>query len=116
MTIRSFLTFCLTAIAGLVLSVAAFGQATTSLHGTVTDATGAIVPQANVTLTNLDTNQSRQTTTTARGVYEMVSLLPGKYKLTIEARGFRTYVEPDLLLEVNLPATANISLKVGAAS
>jgi hypothetical protein len=116
MTIRSFLTFCLTAIAGLVLSVAAFGQATTSLHGTVTDATGAIVPQANVTLTNLDTNQSRQTTTTARGLYEMVSLLPGKYKLTIEARGFRTYVEPDLLLEVNLPATANISLKVGAAS
>jgi len=116
MTVRRFLTLCLIVIASLTLSLAAFGQATTSLHGTVTDATGAIVAQADITLTNLQTNQVRKTTTTSRGVYELTSILPGKYKLTVESKGFRTYVEPDVLLQVNLPATSNIILQVGAAA
>ncbi len=116
MTIRKLLSLCLLAISALILSLPAWGQATTSLHGTVTDSTGAIVPKANVTLTNLGTNQERQTTTTDKGLYEIGSVLPGKYKLTVSAPGFSTAVQADLELKVDMPLTANMQLKVGAAS
>ena len=94
----------------------AWGQATTSLNGTVTDPSGAAVAQAQVTLTSMATNFVRQTTTNAKGGYEFVSLLPGTYKLTVEARGFRTYVQTDLELLVALPATADVQLRIGASS
>jgi hypothetical protein len=116
MTIRKLLSLCLLAISAFLLSIPASGQATTSLRGTVTDASGAIVAKANVMLTNLGTNQSRQTTTTDKGIYEFVSLLPGRYKLAVAAPGFNTSVESDLELKVDLPATSNVQLKVGAAT
>src|SRR6202012_5784456 len=65
-----------------------WGQATTSLRGTITDTSGAIVPHAKVTLTNTSTNQERETTTTDKGLYELTSVLPGNYQVTVEAKGF----------------------------
>ncbi len=116
MTLRQILAITLLTCAALVSGTAAWGQATTSLRGTVTDKSGAIVSDAAVTLTNLDTNQTRATRSTAGGVYELVSILPGRYKLTVAAKGFRTYVEPAVILQVSLPATANVQLEVGAAA
>jgi hypothetical protein len=104
------------AIVGLSLNVSAWGQATTSLHGVVTDPSGASIVEAQVILTNVATNFVRRTTTTARGGYEFVSVLPGTYKLTIEAKGFRTYVQTDLQLQVDLPSTADVHLKLGSSS
>lgn len=101
-------------IAGASLLV--WGQATTSLRGTVTDVSGAIVPHANVTLTNVDTNAIRETTTTAAGLYEISSVQPGNYKLTVTAKGFATAEQTGITLQVSLPATQNIQLKVGASS
>jgi Carboxypeptidase regulatory-like domain len=91
----------------------AWGQATTSLRGTVTDTSGAALPNAKVTLTNTATGVPRQTTTTSTGIYSFVSLLPGPYELKVEAEGFRTYVQTGLVLQVNLPATADVRLQVG---
>src|SRR5580700_2216577 len=104
------------AISGLWLSLSSWGQATTSLHGTVTDPSGAAVAGAKIILTNQDTNLARETTTTSKGVYEFVSVLPGTYKITVEANGFRTYVLTGLQLLVALPATADVRLAVGAPS
>ncbi len=103
-------------IAGLALSLSAWGQATTSLQGTVTDPTGAAISDAKVTLTNAATNMVREATTSGKGAYEFISVLPGTYKLMVEAKGFRTYVETGVQLFVNLPATANARLQVGAVA
>jgi hypothetical protein len=113
---RNLLILIAGAIVGLSLNVSAWGQATTSLHGTITDPSGAAIQQAQVILTNAATDFARRTTTTARGDYEFVSVLPGTYKLTVEATGFRTYVQTDLQLQVDLPSTADVHLKLGSSS
>ncbi|MGH9451788.1 MAG: carboxypeptidase regulatory-like domain-containing protein, partial [Terriglobia bacterium] len=97
-------------------SAVAWGQATTSLRGTVTDPSGAVIPGASVTLTNAATNLSRATETEANGEYYYAAVLPGAYNLTVGARGFHTFVQKGLQLFVNLPATANVRLQVGAVS
>ncbi len=113
---RNLVMLIAVAISGLWLSLSAWGQATTSLHGTVTDPSGAAVAGAKAILTNQDTNLARETTTTTKGVYEFVSVLPGTYKIAVEANGFRTYVLTGLQLLVALPATADVRLAVGAPS
>ena len=104
------------AIAALALGLSAWGQATTSLRGAVTDPSGAAIPNAKVTITNVDTNLSRQTLTTNAGVYNFASVLPGTYKLTVEAQGFRAYVQSGVQLLVSLPSTIDVKLKVGSIS
>ena len=113
---RNLVMLIAVAISGLWLSLSAWGQATTSLHGTVTDPSGAAVAGAKAILTNQDTNLARETTTTSKGAYEFVSVLPGTYKIAVEANGFRTYVQTGLQLLVALPATADVRLALGAAS
>jgi len=100
----------------LFLGVNVWGQATTSLRGVVTDPSGSAIPGAKVTMTNVATNLLRQTVTTTSGTYNFVSVLPGTYKLTVEASGFRTYVQTGVQLLVNLPATVNVELPVGSAA
>ena len=105
---------CITvAIICLFISVSTWGQATTSLRGTVTDPSGAAIPNAKVTLTNVATNVPRQTTTTSSGEYNFASVLPATYRLSVAAQGFQTYVQTGLELQVNLPATADVQLQVG---
>lgn len=99
-----------------LLGASAWGQATTTLHGTVTDSTGAAVPNAKVTLKNLATNVPRETLTTAAGIYTFPSVLPGTYELTVERDGFNSYIQTDLLLPVNLPVTADVKLQVGGVN
>lgn len=98
-----------------LLAAVAWGQATTSLRGTVTDPSGAAIPSATLRLTNTDTSISRTTTADAQGVYVFPDVLPGNYTLDIEATGFAKYHQTGLKLLVNLPATANVALKVGTA-
>ncbi len=67
------------------LGYAQFGS---SITGTVADPSGAFVPKAAVTLLNTDTNVTAIALTDETGNYRFVSLAPGKYRLTAEARGF----------------------------
>jgi hypothetical protein len=94
----------------------AWSQALTSLRGTVSDQSGAVVPGAKVTLTNLDTGISRVTSSGSDGVYELLQVLPGRYRLTAEAPGFRKYVRENIELLVNTPTTVNVALEVGHAT
>lgn len=87
----------------------------TSLRGTVTDATGAVVPNAEVKLTNKATDVADTRTTDEHGFYQFVQLRPGSYVIATTASGFQQMTkEADLL--VNQPATINFSLGVGAAT
>ncbi len=99
-----------------VLAISAFGQATTSVRGHVTDPSSAAIPNAQVHLTRSDTNLSRDTVTNHEGFYELLQLAPGTYKLTIAAPGFTTVERTDLALQVSLPTTADVQLQVAGSS
>lgn len=81
----------------VVLSAAvAHAQYRASIQGVVTDAQGAVVPDATVTLKSQETNRQSQTTTTATGVYNFIELAPSRYTLTVEKNGFKKYVATDV--------------------
>jgi len=86
-----------------------------SLNGTVTDPTGALVPNAKVTAVNVSTGLSRTTRTTDAGLYSFPGLPVGTYDLTIDATGFRTVKRTGLPLEVGAAATVDVRLEVGSA-
>lgn len=93
-----------------------WGQATTSLRGTVTDPSGSAIHGARVTLVNSATSFSRETQTGTDGGYLFAEVIPGTYTLTVEAQGFSRYQEAGVVLQVQLPATANVRMKVGSIS
>lgn len=106
-------------LAGLALlfATAAFSaEVTAILTGTVKDSNGAVVPGANITLTNTSTNVSRAITSSPDGSY-VFNLVPvGTYQVTVEHSGFRKYVQSGIVLEVNQNAKLNPVLRVGTSN
>src|SRR5947209_8162943 len=104
-------------LAVVLFTLPVFGaDVTAQLNGTVKDSTGAIVPNAKVTLTNIQTDVSRTTTSSPDGNY-LFSLVPvGNYQITVEHPGFRKYVQNGVVLQVNQNAKQDIALQVGQAS
>lgn len=100
----------------LVFTSSVLGQATTSLRGTVTDPSAAAIPNATVHLVNTDTNVPRVTTTDQQGTYVFPQVQPGHYNLLVEAPGFASFERKGMELLVNLPATANVTMKIGPAT
>ncbi len=102
----------------LVIFIAAmvcFGQIapTSSLEGTVADPSGSIVPNARLTIRNVETGFERQVTTSETGRYLFNALPVGLYSIQAEVQGFQTYLQTGIRLNVNTPATVNIRLTVG---
>jgi len=96
--------------------IATAQTASGSLSGHVTDPSGAAVVGANVTALNTQTGVSNQTTSNKAGDYAFPTLLPGTYKLTISAPGFRDNVTERIILHVQDRLAQNVALKVGSAS
>ena len=109
----AFLLIILVGLAGTGLL--AYGQGTSaSLTGQVTDPSGAAVPGAAVTVTNIDTNFMQSAKTDSVGTYLIRPLPIGNYSLAISAAGFDRYLQKGIVLTVNLAATQDVHLKVGA--
>src|SRR5712691_5618984 len=90
------------------------GQALTSLSGTVSDPSGAVVAGAAITLTNLQTGAQRHDKSDSAGRYNFQQVQPGKYKLAAAAAGFAENVVNDVELLVNTPSVVNIAFeKIG---
>ena len=101
----------------LVSALAAHAQVTTAdIVGTVTDATGAVVSNATVTITNLGTNEQRTATTNASGDYQVTLLPVGHYSIKVTATGFKTASTPDLSVESGDRARNDVSLQTGGSS
>jgi hypothetical protein len=96
-----------------VPSLLAQTAATGALTGTVTDASGGVIPNATVTLTSLDTGQVRTANTDAAGTYRFVLLNPGTFKVSFAAPGFKTDEVPSVTVNVTETPTLNRSLQVG---
>ena len=101
------------AVASL-LATAAFGQSfTAGLRGNVTDASGAAVPGAKVVATEADRNIPHNTTTDAEGRYTIAGLPPGAYTLSVEAAGFKKFLQQSFALAVQQQATLDVRLELG---
>jgi len=109
---------CVTVVFCLAFSAASlFGQSLSSVNGTVTDPTGAVIPSANIRLENVDTGASRETVSDSAGLYSLPQVAPGNYKITAKAQGFQDVTVSAVRLLVNSPATVNIQFaKVGAVA
>jgi hypothetical protein len=100
----------------LFLTSAAFAQSTnsTDLRGTVTDATGAVMPGVKVTLVNTETGVTTELTTNDAGIYDAVSIRPGNYRLTFAKEGFGPLVRAGVTVDVGV-VRIDAELKVGSA-
>jgi hypothetical protein len=98
----------------LFVAYAAFAQSTSSLRGTIKDASGALIPDSAVTLTDNSTGTTRKVLSDSGGAYQFLQVGPGKYDLKVERTGFAVLTRTDVTLEVNVPATLDCVLEVGA--
>jgi hypothetical protein len=90
-------------------------QTFSGMSGTVTDATGAVVPDAKITITNSETGVSRIAQTSSAGDYRLTDLNPGAYTVTVEKSGFKTSLQSSVLVQAAASSTANVVLTVGDA-
>lgn len=94
----------------------ALGQAVgASLNGQVTDSTGAAVPGATITLTNLDTGLALPAKSSPNGAYRIAPVPPGSYELDVQAGGFKGYAQKGIVIAVDTPSTQDVSLSIGSA-
>src|SRR5882724_10145815 len=87
-----------------------------SISGTVTDAQGAVVPDATVTITSIERNTSDTVTTNDSGLYVKDRLLPGTYKVTIEKTGYKKGEVPSVVVNVDSQAKTDVKLETGQVS
>lgn len=114
---RSSILVVLVAALALVFSGSAFAQSTTgTLRGQVLDPTGAVVANAQVTATNMETGVSTKIATTSAGTYSFPSILPGRYTVTVEMAGFKKFVKSGVLVVADKDNVADAQLEVGGAT
>ncbi len=89
---------------------------TATVSGRVSDATGAVVPNAQILIVNPETNFQNLTKTNNEGEYRVPSLRPGVYRLTVTTGGFKTYVRENIELRVGDNVEVNAVLEVGGTS
>jgi len=102
-------------LAALMIGAMPAAAQTSSVQGIVTDAQGAVIPSAVVTLTSSATSASRREVTTDAGTYKFLQLAPGAYKVDVEKPGFKVNVS-NIVLQVDVPSTLNVQLDVGQAT
>jgi hypothetical protein len=103
----------LTLVAG-VCALTAWSQSTSTLSGTITDPSGAVVANAQVVVHSLATGTDRTVNTDSAGLYVVPSLQPGDYKIDARASGFGTYTVSKVTLEVDRVVTVNMHLAVSS--
>ena len=95
----------------------AHGQDNATITGTVTDTSGALVPNAAISLTNPATGQVRQTTSNSAGAYRFANVgIGNNYQLTANAAGFEKFVKTGIVVNVALTLEEDVSLTVGSAA
>ncbi len=99
----------------LFVGVLLNGQAVTGINGTITDRTGALIPNARVTATNAATNVAASAVTSSEGTFTIIGLIPGRYSLAVDAPSFKR-AQLDAVVEVARMTTINIQMEVGATT
>ena len=109
------LPFIILVVAVLFVALPAAAQSTARIEGIVTDNTGAALPGATVTATNVETNVSRVTVSDRDGAYSITALPVGDYRVNVDLSGFRQSVTP-VTLTVNYVARIDVRMELGSVS
>ncbi|MCL4854256.1 MAG: carboxypeptidase regulatory-like domain-containing protein, partial [Bryobacteraceae bacterium] len=113
----NFRKVCLAPALAMCFAALGYGQATQgSILGNVTDATGATVPGAMVTVRNEGTNFTREVKTDDSGDYRVSGLEPGNYEVTVTSQGFKTSKQTKVDVVANQIKRVNATLEVGDVS
>src|SRR5262245_43423120 len=99
----------------LLFNSPAFGQ-TAQITGRIVDVTGAVVPGAQVTLTNQAAGVARDTVTNNEGYYAIPLLQPGGYQISVKKEGFKPILQTDVTLQVEQVARLDFTLQAGAVT
>src|SRR5579871_4679045 len=97
-------------------SLLAQSAGTGTLVGTITDTSGAVVSNAKITLVNSETAFVSNTVATAEGAYTIPYLAPGSYRLTVEAPGFKRYLQSGIEIRTGEVPRVDIKFEVGAVT
>lgn len=101
----------------LFAAIVARAQSTSgSIFGNLTDSSGAILPSTEVTLTNIKTEDVRQTVTNGSGLYQFVNVPPGSYRITVKKQGFKTITREPVELQVEGSVQINLMMEVGSTT
>jgi Carboxypeptidase regulatory-like domain len=92
------------------------GYATGTVRGTVFDTQGAVVPNATVTVKNVETGATRSVATSSEGNYQVLSLNPGTYTVQVDATGFSRLIADQVVVTVGQGVLYDAHLRIGAAS
>jgi hypothetical protein len=106
--------FCLLAI--LIAAAAWAQQDRGTFTGTVTDPTGAVIPEVKITVTNIQTNATAESVTNAAGQYTVPNLPVGQYRIRFEAQGFKANVREGITLNVAQVARIDSQMQVGSTA
>ncbi len=109
---KSFALFC---VAGAVGSTA-FAQSTATVLGTVTDATGSVIPNVQIVITNNATGLTRNEVSNSSGNYNAPDLIIGQYSLKADAPGFKTFTKTGIVLDVASTVRVDIGMQVGTSN
>jgi len=108
--------FWLGGLMGLCSVFLVNAQTTTTLYGTVSDKSGAVIPGAQVTATNIGTNLARTAQTNAEGLYRFDFMPIGSYSVEVTATGFKKFVQKGIALDVNVMARVDVPLEIGEST
>jgi Carboxypeptidase regulatory-like domain/TonB dependent receptor len=100
----------------LIAVGSAMGQGSGTIQGTVTDPSGAVIPQASVTAKNVATGVETMRLTTAAGLYVLSPLTPGEYTISAAATGFQAFTQQHIVVDALANVGLNLQMKVGAAN
>src|SRR6185436_1226954 len=103
-------------VAALFATSSALGQSTATIQGVVTDAKGAVLPNATVVIKNRNTSAERTTQTDSDGNYQFAALPVGLYSIEARVEGFKPQVADSVTLEVAKTVVQNFQMEVGALS
>ncbi|MBC8165097.1 MAG: TonB-dependent receptor [Bryobacteraceae bacterium] len=112
---RRFRTLVVAAVL-LFSAIAVWGQSSAQLNGTITDNSGAAVPDAEITVVSSETAAERKVKTDGAGQYTIPFLSPGEYIVNVRHEGFRSWKREGVRLEVNQVARIDVSLELGAVT
>src|SRR5690242_7650751 len=104
-------------VAGVALSIMAAAQSGTSaITGTVKDTAEAVLPSASVRITDLQTGTTQDTVANEAGIFRVGSLVPGSYRVEVEANGFQKLVRGPITVQVGQVVALDLVLQLGQVS